>query len=80
MNIGERSVIIGLEKTGCKLSHIEACLNDHTLHSNWDFTYYGKRVTKGTVILYTKNGKFKVRFDEENSWVRTLEILERVTE
>lgn len=73
-NISESTKITGLEKTGCKISHIQHCLNVNSMHSKPVYTYYGKHVSKGTVVIHTKNGDFTIRFDEKNNWARELEI------
>ena len=74
-NIGMTTKIKNLERTGCSKMHIEQCLHDKNLHEEPKYSFYGKTVTKGTVILHTKNGDYKLKFDEKNNWARAVEIL-----
>lgn len=74
-NIGMTTKIKNLEKTGCTKLHIEQCLNDIHMHGLPHYTYFGKRVSKGTVPLYTKNGYYTLKFDECDGWARSVEIL-----
>lgn len=74
-NIPDHIDIIGLEKTGCKKSHIQACINDKNLHGKPVYSYFGKHVTRGFMLLHTKNGDFTLAFDEKDGWARHVEIL-----
>lgn len=74
-NISEKTIITGLEKTGCTKSHIVACLHDKNKHKNPEYSYIGKIVSKGTVLLHTCNGDFTLKFVEKNGWARSVEIL-----
>ena len=72
MNIGEKTVIDGLEKTGCGRAHIGQCLSDKNLHKVVRYAYLGKRVQRGIVELHTKHGGFLAYFRCENGWVKEL--------
>lgn len=74
-NIPDSLEIIGLEKTGCKKSHIVQCVSDHTKHDRPKFDYFGTHVARGTVVLHTKNGDFTLAFDEKDGGARRVEIL-----
>lgn len=74
-NISMTTKIKNLKKTGCTKGHIENCIHDRNLHEKPNFSYFGKTVTKGTVLLHTKNGDFTLKFDEKNGWARSAEIL-----
>lgn len=74
-NINENTQIKGLEKTGCKISHIQACLHDKKQHEPVKYKYQGKRVSKGNVLVHTDKGDFNLYFEEENGWLRLLEVL-----
>lgn len=74
-NISENTIITGLKKTGCTKGHIVACLHDVNKHEKPEYSYYGKIVSKGTVLLHTCKGDFTLKFDEKNGWARYVEIL-----
>ena len=74
-NIGEKTKIKGLEKTGCKISHIQACLHDKNSHEPVRYKYFGSRVSKGNVLVHTAKGDFNLYFEEENGWCRLIEVL-----
>lgn len=74
-NIGMTTKIKTIEKTGCTKAHIEQCLHNKNLHEKPNYTYFGKHVSKGTVLLHTKNGDFILKFDECDGWARSVEIL-----
>lgn len=74
-NISMTTKIKNLKKTGCTKAHIEQCVWDRNLHEKPNFSYFGKTVAKGTMLLHTKNGDFTLKFDEKNGWARSAEIL-----
>ena len=74
-NISMTTKIKNLKKTGCTKGHIENCIHDRNLHEKPNFSYIGKTVAKGTMLLHTKNGDFTLKFDEKNGWARSAEIL-----
>lgn len=74
-NITENTILTGLEKTGCTWSHINSCMNEKGKHEKPVFTYYGPQVSKGSILVHTKNGDFTVRFDEKNGLARKVEII-----
>ena len=73
-NIPENIEIIGLKETGCKPSHIQQCIHDKHLHDNVKYTYFGKRVRRGSMVLHTKAGDYLLCFAEKNGWATHLEI------
>ena len=75
MNISANTIIINEEKDNCSRGHLQQCFHDKNLHGSFFYSYFGTRVLKGTVDLYTKNGVFCVKFDAEYSWLRTIEML-----
>lgn len=77
-NINSNTLFIGLQDTGLTQAHIGACVNDHTKHSNVKYDYFGMRVRRGTMTLYTKNGNFAIAFKERNGWAVEVEILEKL--
>lgn len=74
-NISEDTIIKGLNKTGCTKGHIVACLHDKNKHEMPEYSYYGKFVYKGTVLLHTCKGNFTLKFNVKNGWARSVEIL-----
>ena len=74
-NIADNKIIVGLKKTGCSKGHIAQCISDKNLHENPKYTYVGKRVQRGAMVLHTKNGDFTLMFDVENGWAREVVIL-----
>ncbi len=74
-NISMTTKIKNLEKAGCTKAHIAQCIYDRNLHEKPNFSYFGKTVAKGTMLLHTKNGDFTLKFDEKNGWARSAEIL-----
>ena len=74
MNIGESTIITGLEKTGCKIGHIAHQLGVSGA-SKYHYKYYGPRVQKGTVDITTKNGTFTAEFRCENAWCTYLKFI-----
>lgn len=74
-NISENTIITGLKKTGCTKGHIIHCLHVANKHEKPEYSYYGKIVSKGTVLLHTCKGDFTLKFDEKNGWARYVEIL-----
>lgn len=75
MNIGANTVIKGLKKTGCSVGHIQHCLHTKGKHDAPNYSYFGKRVSRGTQEIYTKNGAFTLKFKEENGWAKEVEVL-----
>lgn len=73
-NIGEKTEIVGIENAKCKLSHIDACLHDKTKREPIKYDYFGKIVTRGTVVVHTKVGDLSIRFKEKNGWAERIEI------
>lgn len=74
-NISKNTEIKGIEKTGCKIGHIQHCLGIPSKIKNVKYSYYGRIVSKGTLEIETCKGVFAVRFDEKNGWARTLEFV-----
>ena len=74
-NISDKIEIVNLEKTNCKRGHIEHCVVDQTRHDEPRYTYFGSKVQKGTMILHTVKGDFKLKFDVKNAWARKLEFI-----
>ena len=74
-NISDNVEIKGLEKTGCSKGHIIHCLHDKNKHEKPEYSYLGKFVSKGTVLLHTFKGDFTLKFDECHMWARSVEIL-----
>lgn len=72
MNIGKNTHIEGIEKTKCKVEHINHCLNARGMHEVVRTDYFGPRVQRGTVLLHTKNGDFSAKFVCENGWLQSL--------
>ena len=75
MNINEKTEIIGLDKIGCTVGHLQACLHEKGMHEKYNYTYFGKKSSKGTVCLHTKNGDFTVKFHEKCGWLQKVEVL-----
>ena len=75
MNISAKTNILNIEKTQCSPAHLQHCFSDKNLHGPFSYTYFGPRVQKGTVDLFTKNGVFRVKFDVAYGWFRKIEIL-----
>lgn len=67
--------IKNLEKTGCTKGHINQCLHDKNMRERPNYLYFGKHVSKGTVLLHTCNGDFTLKFAEKDGWARSVEIL-----
>lgn len=70
-NISENTVITGLNDMN--LSHI--------VHQLWaggiidqELSYVGPVVSKGIVLVKTKYGVLRIKFDERNGWARHIEI------
>ena len=74
-NIGEKTKVTGIEKTGCTLGHIKHNIYMTSMVSDIKYTYFGKSVSRGTLKLKTCKGVFTVRFDERNGWARAIEII-----
>lgn len=72
MNISENTKMTGFEKTGCSIGHILECFRNKKMHGNVRYTYFGPRVQKGTVDIYTKNGTFRVHFVNKDAWAKEL--------
>lgn len=70
MNVSEKTVLNGIEKTGCTVGHIQHCLNNPKMHGNLSYDYFGKTSQRGAVELYTKNGIFKAFFSCKNGWLK----------
>ena len=66
--------IVGLESTGCSRGHIKQCISDKKLREAAQYTYFGKTVSKGTIVLHTSNGDMLLTFDEKNGWARSVSI------
>ena len=71
MNIGEKTRIEGLKNTRCTVGHINHCLNAKDMHEV-KYDYLGARVTRGKVLLHTKNGDFTAQFRAEGGWLEYL--------
>lgn len=70
-SVNENTIITGLN--GMKLSHI--------IHQLWHggiidrkFSYFGPVVAKGTVLVNTKYGVLRIKFDEHGGWARHINI------
>lgn len=74
LNINENTVITGLEKTGCSIGHLQDCLHTKGKHEKFDYSYFGKSVSRGTTVVHTKNGDFTVAFEDKNGWAKRLEV------
>ena len=70
MNLSEKTKITGMEKNGCTFGHIAHQLNRIT--AKYKYSYFGKRVQRGTVTIQTKNGPFSAKFRAENFWITEL--------
>ena len=77
-NIGENTKIVGLEKIGCKVSHLQNCLHEKGKHEVPKYDYFGKFVSRGSILVHTKNGDFTLKFKERNGWAEYVEIEEIV--
>jgi len=74
-NIPDDIIIKNLKKIGCKKAHIAHCLSDRNMHEKPQYTYFGKIVSRGTVLLHTCRGDCVLKFYEKNGWARELEII-----
>lgn len=70
-SVNENTIITGLN--GMKLSHI--------IHQLWHggiidrkFSYFGPVVAKGAVLVNTKYGVLRIKFDEHGGWARRIDI------
>ena len=72
-SISPKTIIHGLEKTGCSISHIQHCIYMNKEPVN--YSYFGPRVAKGSLIVHTKNGDFTIRFHETNGWADEIQIV-----
>lgn len=72
MNISKKTRIDGLEKTFCKIGHIEYCLNARGMHEPPKYDYFGRYVSRGHITLHTKNGDFTAEFKEKSGWLEYL--------
>lgn len=72
MNISEKTILNGIEKTGCTVGHIQHCLNNNKMHGDFSYDYFGKNVQRGSVDVYTKNGVFKSHFVCRNGWLEAM--------
>ncbi len=77
MNISEKTIIKGIEKTGCKRNHLAHCLNAHGMSEVKKYNYFGIHTQRGIVELRTKVGTFEAVFSCKNGWVQELVFLER---
>lgn len=72
MNISEKTEITGWEGKRSTLAHA-AWQQD--MVRNVHYSYFGRRVRRGTMELLLKNEWRTVRFDVENGWARKVEVL-----
>lgn len=77
-NINSNTLFIGLQGTGLTQGHIRACMSDKTKHGNIKHEYFGRFVSRGTMEIDTRNGKFLIHFKEKNGWAVEVEILEKL--
>lgn len=75
-NIGENTKVLGLEKTHCKLSHIQQCLYDKNAHEIPIYDYLGKFVQRGTIVLHTCKGDHKLKFKVNSGWAEIIEFID----
>ena len=75
MNISKDTKITNLEKIGCSIGHLQQCMHDKNLHDKPQYTYFGPWVQKGTMLIHTCKGDFKIKFDVKHEWLRSLEVL-----
>ena len=73
-NIGEKTEIKGLEKIGCNVGHLKDCLHTNGKHEKPNYSYFGTKISRGTIVLHTKNGDFTATFVDENGWLKEIEI------
>lgn len=74
-NISKETEIKGLEKTGYTKGYIQRCLHERKRHDEPKYSYIGKHVLKGTVLLHTCKGDYTLKFNVKNGWARSVEIL-----
>ena len=71
-NIGESTKISGY--TG-KIGTLQHALHARELRRNIQWTYFGKRVQRGTVDVLLGGEWRTVRFDSAYGWARGLEVM-----
>lgn len=71
-NICEKTEMVGFERM--KIGHIQHVINSDK-NKNVKYSYFGKRVQRGTMQLHTKYGVLNVKFDVECGWARRLEVV-----
>jgi hypothetical protein len=74
-NISDRTVILGLEKTGCTVGQIQRCLRTRAGHDEPEFSLFDLKISAGEVVLHTENGDFTMRFHEEGGWADLVEFI-----
>lgn len=75
MNISKKTVISNMPE-GITVPHLQACLGTKGLHEKTEYSYFGKRVSRGTIVLHTKKGNWKIKFTEKDGWLKTIEFLQ----
>lgn len=73
-NISEHTIIYGFENTGITKGHLQQCLMDKNLHEKPVFSYFGKTIFRGTIIIHSCKGDFNLLFCSENGWLKVISI------
>ena len=71
-NIGDKTELVGF--SDMKISHIGHQINSGGV-LEMNYTYFGKYVSRGTILLKTKYGNLLIKFDERDGWARRLELV-----
>lgn len=71
-NISEKTAVNGYDG---KRGTLAQAVSDKNLHRNLHYDYFGPRVSRGTVEICIRGEWRTVRFDEQNGWARTVEVI-----